>query len=93
MRYFKNSKNEVYAIEPGQETLVRDGWQEISLAQVAELTAPTPEQVKQERVFALQKLLRDSDYKVLPDYDKPNEQIRQQRQMWRNELRKLDSSF
>jgi hypothetical protein len=43
----------------------------------------------QKRIAELKKLLNDSDYKVMPDYDKPNEAIKAQRQAWREEIRKL----
>ena len=44
---------------------------------------------KEARVSELRKLLADSDYKVVPDYDKPNEDIKAQRQKWRDEIRDL----
>lgn len=45
----------------------------------------------QVRIAELRKLISDSDYKVLPDYDKPNAEIRKQRQAWREEIRKLEA--
>jgi len=50
------------------------------------------EQLKQEkdnRIAELKKLLADSDHKVMPDYDRPNEDIKAQRQAWREEIRSL----
>lgn len=44
---------------------------------------------KEARVSELRKLLADSDYKVMSDYDKPNEDIKTQRQEWRDEIREL----
>jgi hypothetical protein len=44
-----------------------------------------------ERITELKKLLSDSDYKVLPDYDKTNDDIVEQRQAWREEIRSLES--
>jgi hypothetical protein len=41
------------------------------------------------RVEELKSLLTASDYKVMPDYDKPSVEVREQRQVWRTELRKL----
>ncbi len=41
------------------------------------------------RIAELKQLLADSDYKVLPDYDKPAEGIAAQRQAWRDEIRTL----
>ena len=43
-----------------------------------------------ERVKELKQLLADSDYKVLPDYDKDSEAIKAQRQAWREEIRTLE---
>jgi FtsZ-binding cell division protein ZapB len=44
---------------------------------------------KESRVSELRKLLADSDYKVTTDYDKPNEDVKTQRQAWRDEIREL----
>jgi hypothetical protein len=43
------------------------------------------------RITELKQLLLDSDYKVLPDYDKPSEDIKAQRQAWRDEIRTLEA--
>jgi hypothetical protein len=43
-----------------------------------------------DRIAELKALLNDSDYKVLPDYDKPDEDIVSQRQAWRAEIRTLE---
>jgi hypothetical protein len=61
-------------------------------------TIKTPEQIaaeqatqaKELRIVELQQLLINSDYKVLSDYDKPNEVIKAQRQAWREEIRALE---
>jgi hypothetical protein len=42
------------------------------------------------RIAELKTLLTESDYKVLPDYDKPDEAIVAQRQAWRDEIRALE---
>jgi hypothetical protein len=42
------------------------------------------------RIAELKQLLLDTDYKVLPDYDKPNDEIKTQRQAWREEIRALE---
>jgi hypothetical protein len=42
------------------------------------------------RIAELKRLLEASDYKVLPDYDKPDNGIRAQRQAWREEVRELE---
>jgi hypothetical protein len=44
-----------------------------------------------DRIAELKALLNDSDYKVLPDYDKPDEDIVAQRQAWRAEIRTLEA--
>jgi hypothetical protein len=44
-----------------------------------------------ERIAELKALLTNSDYKVLPDYDKPDENIVAQRQAWRAEIRTLEA--
>lgn len=44
------------------------------------------------RIAELKQLLADSDYKVLPDYDKTDEAITAQRQAWRVEIRTLESA-
>ena len=46
---------------------------------------------KVKRIIELKQLLNDSDYKVLPDYDKPSEEIKAQRQAWREEIRTLEA--
>jgi len=43
-----------------------------------------------DRIAELKALLNNSDYKVLPDYDKPDEDIVSQRQAWRLEIRTLE---
>ena len=43
-----------------------------------------------ERIAELKQLLLDSDYKVLPDYDKSSDAIKAQRQAWRDEIRTLE---
>jgi hypothetical protein len=44
-----------------------------------------------ERIAELKRLLTNSDYKVLPDYDKDSEAIKAQRQAWREEVRQLEA--
>jgi hypothetical protein len=44
-----------------------------------------------DRIAELKALLNDSDYKVLPDYDKDSEAIKAQRQAWREEVRQLEA--
>jgi hypothetical protein len=58
-------------------------------AEVARLQALEPIKA---RIAELKQLLLDSDYKVLPDYDKPSEDIKAQRQAWRDEIRELQGA-
>ena len=47
--------------------------------------------IKEARLAELKKLLLQSDYKVLPDYDKPvSDELLTQRQAWRDEIRSLE---
>ena len=63
------------------------------------LTIKTAEDLQAEKdqaervrhIAELKKLLADSDYKVLPDYDKTDELIVQQRQEWREMIRVLEA--
>ena len=54
-----------------------------------QIAAEQDAQAREQRIAELKQLIADSDYKVLPDYDKPNEAIKAQRQAWRDELRTL----
>jgi len=53
-----------------------------------------PEEVSPnaERIGELKLLLSQSDFKVLPDYDKPNEEIIALRKAWREEIRLLEDN-
>jgi hypothetical protein len=44
-----------------------------------------------DRIAELKTLLNNSDYKVLPDYDKDSEAIKAQRQAWREKIRTLEA--
>jgi hypothetical protein len=44
------------------------------------------------RIAELKKLLEESDYKAMPDYDKPDPSIIVKRQEWRTEIRSLENS-
>jgi hypothetical protein len=48
---------------------------------------------REARITELKALLNNSDYKVLPDYDKPDEVIVSQRQAWREEIRTLEAEL
>jgi hypothetical protein len=47
------------------------------------------EKANAERITELKQLLRDTDYVTLSDYDKDKTDIITQRQVWREEIRKL----
>jgi pSer/pThr/pTyr-binding forkhead associated (FHA) protein len=51
------------------------------------------ELTSRKRIAELKQLLLDSDYKVLPDYDKPSDEIKAQRQAWRDEIRILETAL
>jgi hypothetical protein len=46
-----------------------------------------------DRIAELKALLNNSDYKVLPDYDKNADAIKAQRQAWREEIRTLEAEL
>jgi hypothetical protein len=46
---------------------------------------------REARIAELKQLLVDSDYKVLPDYDKNADAIKADRQAWREEIRTLEA--
>ena len=46
---------------------------------------------RETRIVELKQLLVDSDYKVLPDYDKNADAIKADRQAWREEIRTLEA--
>jgi hypothetical protein len=48
------------------------------------------EQQKESRIRELKKLLQETDYKVLPDYDGDKPDVIAQRQAWRDEIRSLE---
>jgi hypothetical protein len=89
MRYFKDINNNFFGIDVGQEHLIKPDWVEITKADIDAANAPTEEQLKLDRINELKAKLIETDYKVLPDYDKPDEGIRTQRQAWREEIRSL----
>lgn len=57
----------------------------------AQKAAEAAQQQREQHIAELKQLLLDSDYKVLPDYDKPSEEIKAQRQAWREEIRTLEA--
>ena len=49
-------------------------------------------QTTQQRIAELRTLLAESDFKVLPDYDKDSTTVKLERQAWRDELRTLEQA-
>lgn len=41
------------------------------------------------RIAELKRMLAETDFKAMPDYDQPNADILTQRQAWREEIRAL----
>jgi len=91
MKYFKTPKYNIRGIDSDQEFLIESDWVELSDAEVAAALAPTAAEVSQRRIAALKSKLASTDYKLMPDYDKPSETIKQQRQSWREEIRALSA--
>jgi hypothetical protein len=54
-------------------------------------TAKVQRLANEKRIAELKQLLADTDYKVLPDYDKPDTEVVAQRQAWRDEIRQLEA--
>jgi hypothetical protein len=46
---------------------------------------------KDARMAELKQLLADTDYVGLSDYDKPADELKVQRQAWRDEIRELET--
>jgi ribosomal protein L18E len=92
MKYYVNKDNNVFAYETVEEMqeFSKEPLTEITKEQAENLTKPTPEQLKAIQISKLKQNLLETDYKVLPDYDKPSEDIKAQRQAWRNEIRTLE---
>jgi len=69
----------------------------------AKITQPTDAEITAEvqkleaiqpkifRIAEIKQLLADTDYKVLPDYDKTDTEVVAQRQAWRSEVRQLQA--
>jgi hypothetical protein len=91
MKHFKTPKNDIRAIDSDQEFLIESDWVELSDAELAAALAPTTAEINQRRISVLKEKLASTDYKLMPDYDKPSETIKQQRQSWREEIRTLSA--
>ena len=93
MKYFKNKNNELF-IDPilANHTDLTEITEAEFNEQLAINNTPTPEQLDAQRIAELKQLLLDSDFKVLPDYDQDNTQIKADRLAWREEIRQLEES-
>ena len=95
MKHYKDpDTNEVYAYEAdgSQDAFIKNGLVPVSSEEVAAIRAAHDAAlVVLSRIAALKQLLANSDYKVLPDYDKPAESVKAQRQAWREEIRTLEA--
>jgi hypothetical protein len=49
------------------------------------------QQAKDARIAELKKLLADTDYVALSDYDQDKPDVKAQRQLWRDEIRELEA--
>ena len=65
MKYYKNTNNEIFGIEQGQEILVQSDWIEISLDEIAELQKPTQEQLNEQQVQEAKNYLSSTDWIVV----------------------------
>jgi len=95
-----NKVNALQSLRPGAQWVLRGDdleWMDTEqtqptdaeiTAEVARLTALEPINA---RIAELKALLTNSDYKVLPDYDKTSDEIKAQRQAWREEIRTLEA--
>jgi hypothetical protein len=92
MKYYrKNTEIFAFELDGSQDNLITNDMVRLTDDEVYELENPKPTaaELKTLRIAELQSLLANSDYKVLPDYDKPNSDVIEQRRLWRIELREL----
>jgi len=95
MKHYKDpTTNDLYAYEAdgSQDAFIKKGLVAVTEDEVAAIhAARDAANVIPNRIAELKALLNNSDYKVLPDYDKPDEDIVSQRQAWREEVRQLEA--
>jgi hypothetical protein len=93
MKNFKDPlTGQLFAYEDDADAFIKDGLIPLSDKDVAAIHAANEAKyVALQRIAELRALLANSDYKVLPDYDKDNEGIKAQRQAWREEIRTLEA--
>jgi len=95
MNFYKDNENKFYAYSDEQLELdiIKDKIKDMtpsSKEEVEEASKPTQDQLVNSRILELKMKLSESDFKVLPDYDRDNTQIKIERQAWRNEIRSLE---
>lgn len=54
-----------------------------------DIQAEKDQAAKEQRIAELKRQLAETDYKVMPDYDKPESKTVSERQAWRDEIREL----
>ena len=90
MNYFKDSDNEVFAYDDEQ---IKQGYSKdlISITEeemkVLTTYVPTREEEINLQIAEAMKYLVDTDYKVLPDYDKDSTEVKVKRQEAREFIR------
>jgi hypothetical protein len=97
MKHYKNGNNQVFAFE-SDEQMQEYAKEPLILITDKEAFAianppPSEQELAEQRIAELKQLLLDSDYKVLPDYDKTDESIIADRQAWRDEIRELEKTL
>lgn len=91
MKHFKTPDGTIRAIDVDQNALIQPDWTELSPSELADALAPTAKAIRFTRIAELKLKLAETDYKVMPDYDKPNDAAKHQRAAWRQELRQLNA--
>jgi hypothetical protein len=64
---------------------------EIQMSLIKINQAVLNQQAKDARIAELKKLLADTDYVALSDYDQDKPDVKAQRQLWRDEIRELEA--
>jgi NAD(P)H-dependent FMN reductase len=95
MKHYKDPiTNELYAYaaDGSQDAFIKEGLVAMTAEEVAAIhTAREAANAVPNRITELKRLLAESDFRVLPDYDKDSEEIKAQRQAWREEIRALEA--
>lgn len=91
MSYYKAPDDSVHYLDsPDCEYLLPAGSVPITDEQAEAMKPPKPS-IADLRIAELKGLLAATDYKVLPDYDKPDATLVARRQAWRDEIRSLEA--